>query len=380
MLPDVQFINRPQLIDMTWGHPDPALLPAEAMQQAATTALADGGATALPYGAEQGPGRLIELLCAKMARAEGSAPDPLRVAITGGISQAIDHLCTLLTRPGDIALVEAPTYHLAMRIMVDRGLRLIPVAADDEGVRLDALEETLAMLAARGERPTLLYTIPTFSNPAGATMGLKRRIALTELALAHHFTILEDDAYRDIWFENPPPPTIAALNQEAPVVRLGSFAKCLAPGLRLGWIVAPPAIIEAWRLSGLLDSGGGVNHFTACVVAELLATGELDRLGERLRSAYRIRRDTLVSALQEHLPPGASVASIAGGFFAWVKAPEGIDTVALLPRAEAAGLGYIPGARFFAGGGGNQYLRLSFSRVTLEQLRAGAQLLGKLFV
>jgi 2-aminoadipate transaminase len=380
MLPDVQFINRPQLIDMTWGHPDPALLPAEAMQQAATTALADGGATALPYGAEQGPGRLIELLCAKMARAEGSAPDPLRVAITGGISQAIDHLCTLLTRPGDIALVEAPTYHLAMRIMVDRGLRLIPVAADDEGVRLDALEETLAMLAARGERPTLLYTIPTFSNPAGATMGLKRRIALTELALAHHFTILEDDAYRDIWFENPPPPTIAALNQEAPVVRLGSFAKCLAPGLRLGWIVAPPAIIEAWRLSGLLDSGGGVNHFTACVVAELLATGELDRLGERLRSAYRIRRDTLVSALQEHLPPGASVAPIAGGFFAWVKAPEGIDTVALLPRAEAAGLGYIPGARFFAGGGGNQYLRLSFSRVTLEQLRAGAQLLGKLFV
>jgi 2-aminoadipate transaminase len=219
-LPNVQFINRPQLIDMTWGHPDPALLPAEAMQQAARAALADGGATALPYGAEQGPGRLIELLCAKMARSEGSAPNAARVAITGGISQAIDHLCTLLTRPGDIVLVEAPTYHLALRIMVDRGLRLVPVPADEEGMRLDALEEALANLASEGKRATLLYTIPTYSNPSGATMGVMRRMGLAGLAQTHGFTILEDDAYRDIWFENPPPFTIAALNPAAPVVRL----------------------------------------------------------------------------------------------------------------------------------------------------------------
>ena len=375
-LPNVQFISRP-LLDMTWGHPAPALLPAEALQQAVTKALADGGLTALPYGAEQGYGRLIELLCARIGHLEGVAPPPTRLAITGGISQAIDHLCTLLTKPGDIALVEAPTYHLALRILRDRGLRMVAVPADEQGMCLDTLAETIGELAARGERARLFYSVPTSSNPAGGLMGVERRVALAELAAAHDLILLEDDAYREIYFADPPPPAIATLCPDAPVVRLGSFAKCLAPGLRLGWITAPEELVIRWRKSGLLDSGGGVNHFTSCAVAELVASGELDRNTERLRAAYRQRRDTLLAALAAHLPTGSSVGPTAGGFFAWVRLPAGYDTTAMLPIAEEAGVAYIPGERFFANGSGHEYLRLSFSLLPLDQLTEGVRRLGE---
>jgi DNA-binding transcriptional MocR family regulator len=162
------------------------------------------------------------------------------------------------------------------------------------------------------------------------------------------------------------------------VIRLGSFSKLLAPGLRLGWLTASPELVRRCAGSGMLDSGGGVNHFTAHVVAAYLDLGLLDGHVERLQTAYRRRRDALFNALARHLPAGCRWIAPGGGFFLWLQLPEGCDSAALLPAAERAGISYVPGPRFFAAGGGEQYLRLAFSLLPMEELAEGARRLGEL--
>ena len=375
-LPDLQLYERPGIIELKWGHPAFGLLPADEVRQAAQVALERDGTLALAYGAEQGPRRLIEQLCARLERLEGAAPDPEQVMITGGVSQALDLLCTLLTQPGDVVLVESPTYYLALRVLRDHGVELVPVPADDEGLRVEALEEVLASLRREGRRARLLYLVPTFNNPTGHTLGIERRQALVALAGREGLTVLEDDVYRELWYEVPPPPPLYSLVPAGPVVRLGSFSKVLAPGLRLGWMLASPEIVRRCTGSGVLDRGGGVNHFSAHVVAALMELGLLDRQAERLRAAYRERRDALLAGLGKYLPEGCRWARPGGGFFVWLRLPPGVDSEVFLPVAEAAGVSYVPGARFYTGGGGEEYCRLAFTLVSLEELEEGARRLG----
>ena len=376
MLPDVQLSLRPGIVDFSWGHPDPSLLPAADMARATAHALAEAGPLALSYGAEQGPGRLIEQMCSRWARLEGAAPDPEQVFITGGISQGLDLLCSLLTRPGDVALVESPVYHLALRIFRDHRLDLVPVAGDEQGLRADALEAQLVALARTGRKASFLYTVPTFGNPSGTTLPLDRRAQVLAQAGQAGLIVLEDDVYRELWYDAVPPPAMFRLAGPATVVRLGSFSKVLAPGLRLGWLMAPAAIVRRCTGSGVLDSGGGVNHFTAHAVAAYLALGLLDAHVERLRNAYRPRRDALLDALARYLPPGIGWVRPGGGFFIWVCLPEGIDSGALLPAAEAAGVSYLPGRLFCSDGGGQRYLRLAFALLPAAELEEGARRLG----
>lgn len=381
-LPDVQLFLRPGVVELSWGHPDLALLPVSDLSQAAEVALQRHGPLALSYGAEQGPGCLIEQLCARLGRLEGVAPPPQHMMITGGVSQALDMLCTLLTQPGDVVLVESPVYHLALRILRDHGLELVPVPSDDGGLRVDALQEVLTTLQHQGRPARLLYTVPTFNNPTGVTLGVERRRALVALvqrartAGSPGLILLEDDVYHELWYDSPPPPPLYSLAPPGPVVRLGSFSKVLAPGLRLGWMLAEPEIIRRCTGSGLLDSGGGVNHFTAHVVAAFIELGLLDRQVETLRASYRQRRDVLLNSLASHLPEGCRCMHPAGGFFVWLRLPPGVDSAALLPVAESLGVSYVPGARFYAHGDGGPYCRLAFTLVSLEELDQGARRLG----
>jgi|YNPNPStandDraft_1061719.scaffolds.fasta_scaffold02457_7 DNA-binding transcriptional MocR family regulator len=374
MLPDIQLFLRPGIIELGWGHPDPALFPVADLAAAAARALAEAGPQALAYGAEQGPGRLIEPLAAWLAQREGRPVPAEQVLITGGASQALDLLCTLWTRPGDTVLVEAPVYHLALRILRDHGLRLVPVAGDAHGLCPDALE---AVLARESQPPRFLYTVPTFSNPSGATLPLERRQAVVSMAAAQGVPIVEDDVYRFLWFDEPPPPSLYHLAPAGAVIHLGSFSKILAPGLRLGWLVAAPEVVKRCVRSGLLDSGGGVSHFAAHVVAAYLEQGLLDGHIERLRAAYARRRDVLTAALAHYLPEGCHWERPRGGFFAWVALPAGIDSAGLLPAAEAAGVSYVPGARFYVDGGGGRYLRLSFSLLPTDELEEGVRRLAE---
>lgn len=375
-LPDVQLFQRPGIVELEWGHPDFALLPVRGLLHATQVALERDGPLALSYGAEQGPGCLIEQLCARLGRLEGVAPPAEQVMVTGGVSQGLDMLCTQLTRPGDVALVESPTYHLALRVLRDHRLELVPVPADEEGLRVDALEDAVAQLRRRGRRARLLYLVPTFNNPTGATLGVERRRALVDVAQREELLVLEDDVYRELWYESPPPPPLYSLAPAGAVVRLGSFSKVLAPGLRLGWMLAAPGIVRRCTRGGMLDSGGGLNHFTAHVVAAFIEQGALDRHVETLRAGYRQRRDVLLNGLADHLPVGCRWARPAGGFFVWLHLPPGVDGAALLPVAESAGVSYVPGDRFYTDGGGEEFCRLAFTLVSLEDLDEGARRLG----
>ncbi len=371
MLPDIQFIQRPGIIEFGWGHLAADLLPAAELLDAATWTLTRDPYPALTYGFAQGPGRLLALLSAQLAVSEAE------LMITGGTSQALDMLCQHLTNPGDIVLVEAPTYHLALRIFRDHRLRLVTVPGDQQGLHVAAVTTLVKMLRNRGERIAFLYLVPTFNNPSGVTLSTERRAELARLALALDLTVIEDEAYAELWYDAPPPPPIASFAPGGPLIRLGSFAKVLAPGLRLGWMQAPAALIQRCTSAGMFDSGGGLNHFTAHVVWALLQTGAFEPRVLNLRAALRERRDALLAALALAMPAGVTWRPPLGGFFVWLRTPSTIDTTALLSRAEAAGVSFIPGERFYADGGGHNELRLAFSMLPVAELAEGARRLGR---
>jgi DNA-binding transcriptional MocR family regulator len=375
MLPDVQYVHRPGIVELRWGDPAPELLPAAELARAASHALAHHGPDALNYGADQGPGRLLAALAGWLARTEGHAPPVERIFITGGVSQALDHICTLWASPGDPVLVEAPTYHLALRVFRDHRLHVVPVATDADGVRPEALEAALGGLRAEGRPARFLYTVPTFGNPTGATLPVERRRAVAEIAGRAGLMVLEDDVYRYLGYDAPAPPPLSDLDATGNVIRLGSFSKILAPGLRVGWLLAAPEVVMRLAGSGLVDSGGGLSHFSAHVAAAFIELGLLDAHVEMLRAAYRGRRDVLIGAMQQHLLPGCEWRVPGGGFFVWLRLPEGYNSSALLGAAEAAGVSYAPGARFFSSGG-ERYLRLSFSLLPPEALEEGVRRLG----
>ncbi|RRR74615.1 MAG: PLP-dependent aminotransferase family protein [Candidatus Viridilinea halotolerans] len=377
MLPDIQLVMRPGIVELGWGHPDPALLPTEALAQATALTLADHGAAALAYGAEQGPGRLLHALAERLGRVEGVTPPVAQLMITGGTSQALAMLCSQLSRPGDVVLVEAPTYHLALRIFRDYGLHSVMVPGDAQGLHVETARTLLQMLRARGERVAFLYIVSNFGNPTGVSLAPERRYALATMARHEALMVIEDDAYGELWYDAPPAPAIYNLMPGGPITRLGSFAKVLAPGLRLGWMLADPTLVRRCTATGMLDSGGCVNQFTAHIVATLINQGQLDQHIANARAIWRSRRNTLLTALARHLPAGCTWHPILGGFFVWVRLPTHLDAAALLPIAEAAGVSYLPGTRFFATGGGHHYLRLSFSLLPPSELELGIARLSK---
>lgn len=377
MLPVVQITHRPGILDLGWGHPDPAVIPTAALQHATIAVLEHYHADALAYGAERGPGPLIEWLCTRLAHTDGRPPTPAEIVITAGASQALDLLCTLCTTPGDIVLVESPTYHLAVRILRDHPLELIGIPADDQGIDIDALMILLARMAKRGKQPRMLYFVPTHHNPTGVCLSIERRQALATIAAEHHLLLVEDDVYRELSYDAAAPPSVWSIAPPGTVARIGSFSKSLAPGLRVGYLTADATLTGRLTGSGLLDSGGGLNPFMALAVAEVCASGDFDRTVARLGHTYRERRNALAEGLRTYLPSGCRFTVPGGGFFQWVELPEGVDAGELLPHAEKAGVSYIPGSRFYLETPRLNTLRLAFSLYSPHQLREAAQRLGE---
>ena len=376
-LPIGQFEHRPGIIDLGWGHPGPELLATVGLRRAAVRVIDKYGPDALNYGYSAGPGPLITWICERLSNVDALAPSPDCIVATAGNSQALDHLATLLTAPGDVVLVEAPTYHLAVRILQDHAVELVPIRTDHLGLRVDALAETVRQLRLRHRRVRLLYTIPTFHNPMGVSLMEERRRNLVEVAESEQLLIIEDDAYRELSYDGPAPQSLWSLARPGNVVRLGSFAKSLAPGLRTGFITADPALASRIRDSGLLDSGGGISHFSSLVVAEFAAAGDYARNVEKLRKAYAERRDALLTSLSRHLEGRATWLHPPGGYFVWVTLNAGQDAAALLPQAEADGSSYLPGSTFYLGSGeGVSSLRLAFSRYGPEELVEAVKRLG----
>jgi DNA-binding transcriptional MocR family regulator len=338
------------------------------------------GTDALTYGYAAGPGPVIDWVCDRLGAIDDRAPAPESVLITGGNSHALDQVATLLTEPGDCVLVESPTYHLAVRILRDHPVELVPVPSDAEGLRVDALPETTAAIRRRGGRVRLLYCVPTFSNPTGVSLAPERRRQLVEFAAAEEVVIVEDDAYRELSYDGPALPSLWSLAAPGTVVRLGSFSKSLAPGLRAGYLTANADIVDRFRDGGLLDSGGGVSHFTSLMVAEFGRTGEYATNVEHLRAAYCERRDALTTALLAELGSEVEWRLPEGGYFLWIALRREVDARALLPRAEAAGTSFMPGPTFFLepdDADGRRSLRVAFTRYPPAVLAEAARRLAR---
>jgi 2-aminoadipate transaminase len=349
-----QFHAAAGMLDLGWGHPHPDALPLDTWADATADALRRHGASALTYGRAAGPEPLIEWI--------GEPAD--QVFVTAGASHALELIASVFGRGGPV-LVDAPTYHYALRTLADHGTDLIAAPVDEEGGDLSAL--------IRRHRPTLLYLVPTFGNPTGASLPDPRRIALIEAARRGGVTIVEDDTYRELSYDGvPAPPSLYSLDASDVVIRISSLAKTVAPGLRLGWITASPDRIALLTRRGYVDSGGGVNHTTALAMASFAASGAYDTHVAGLRLRYATQRDALVTALRRHLP-SASFDVPEGGWFLWVHLP-GSDNLA--GPAAAHGVGFLPGNTFFLDRAPDRPIRLSFSRYGPDDLAEAARRLS----
>jgi DNA-binding transcriptional MocR family regulator len=354
-------------IDLGIGQPSPSLLPLEIMRQAAAHRLGQADPGLLAYGAEQGDGLLRLALAGFLSEGYGAPVEPEQLFITASASQGLDLICTLLTRTGDTIFVEEPSYFLALRIFADHHLHVVSLPVDEEGLIIEAVEEALASYW-----PAFLYTIPTFHNPSSITLSAERRAQLVQLSQRHNFIIVADEVYQLLAYTQTPPQPLAAYDEDGTVLSLGSFSKIMAPGLRLGWIQAKPAQIERFVLCGVVDSGGGLNPFTSGIMHSGLTLGLHYQQLNHLKATYSQRSARLSAAIRHYLPM-ASFTEPGGGFFTWLRFPEEIDMVALLPEAQRRQAGYQPGLKFSSQQALRNYARFSFAYYEAEELEEGVR-------
>ena len=361
-------------ITLTGGVPDPESLPFDDLAEAARAVLEREGRLALQYGGSQGFLGLREWLAERVGRAEGLSLGPENITITNGSAGALANICETFLDPDDVVIAEAPSYPGAMRTVRAQGARVEAVPVDAEGLRPEALAQTVEALTRRGARPKLLYTIPNFHNPTGATLSLARRRAVLEIARRHGLLIVEDDAYGEIRFEGEKVPSFFALSGGDGVLKVGTFSKVLATGLRLGWVAAAQEAID-YLLRLRFDMG--TSPWIQRLVAEYASRGLLDRHLTRVVEIYRRKRDTMVAALEEHCAPYLSWRLPAGGFFLWLEIDRRVQPTALREAAGQEGVAYVSGDTFFVDRSGNQFIRLAYSFVAEREIGEAVRRLGR---
>lgn len=359
------------MISFAGGLPAPELFDAAGLRAAYDRVFAERAGQALQYSTTEGDGDLRAAVAARLTE-QGLATGADDLVITTGSQQGLALLATALLEPGDVVLVEDPSYLAALQCFGLIGARVLPVPTDADGVDPAALAELVER-----ERPKLLYLIPTFQNPTGRTIPAARRQAIAEVAERHGLWLIEDDPYGELRFEGEPVARLASYPEAADrTVLLGSFSKVLAPGLRLGWLRAP----EALRRACVIAKQAADLHTSTvdqAAAVRYLADNDLDAHLARVKAAYRERRDALLAGLPQALPVGSVWNRPQGGMFLWVRLPEGYDATALLPVAVAHEVAYVPGAPFFAGAADHRALRMSFTAHPPVEIAEGLRRLGK---
>jgi 2-aminoadipate transaminase len=372
----LKITEQPGIVSLAGGLPSADTFPVERVAEATARVLRDTPREALQYAASEGYGPLREWVAAELAT-QGLHAEPAQVLVTTGSQQGLDLVGKVLIDPGSVVAVESPTYLGALQAFAPYEPAFAAIAGDDEG----PLPEALA--AQRGAR--FAYLLPNFQNPGGRCLGAARRRSLVQAAAAAGLPIVEDNPYGELWFDEPPPPPLAAtagLGADGGAIYLGSFSKVLAPGLRLGYVVAPkalyPKLLQAKQAADLHTPG-----FNQRIVHEVIKGGFLHEHVPTIRARYRVQRDAMQAALQQHLAPLAGADGSrcrwsvpGGGMFFWVELPRGLDATALLPRAVAAGMAYVPGATFFPAAPRTNTLRLSFVTASPAQIQTAVAALG----
>jgi len=362
-------------IMLAGGVPDPAFLPIDDLVAVSERVLRREGPEALRYGGPQGFLGLREWLASDAHRREGLSLGPEHFTITNGAAGALANLCDTFLDPGDVAIVEAPTYPGAMRTIRSCQAEVLGVPIEDaEGLAPEALEKCLEQLRREGRRPKLLYTMANFQNPAGVTMSLERRREVVELCRRHDVLIVEDDAYGDIRFEGEALPSFFALAGGQGAVRIGTFSKTLATGLRLGWVMADQPIVDA-LVRMRFDMGS--SPWPQRVVTEYASSGLLAEHVKEVVGIYRRKRDVMLAALDERCGRFARWDVPQGGFFLWLELTEGVDPATLAEAAAEEGVAYVGGRTFFPDGSGARYIRLAYSFVAEAEMAEAVLRLGR---
>lgn len=362
-------VDAPVFIDLSLGHPGNDLLPLSEFREMAARALSSADPTLLQYGSKQGAPAFREALADLLTASLAIQTTPDTLFVTSGASQALDLACTVLSEPGDVVLVEEPTYFLALRIFASRGLKVRGIPVDENGLVIEALEEALS-----DSKPAFLYTIPTYQNPTGVTLSEARRRRLVELSRLHDLPVVADEVYQLLDLGTPPPAPLIGFDRDGKVVSISSFSKILGPGLRLGWIQASHAMVDRFVTSALLSSGGGLNPIASAIVSEGLSSGfQREHLGS-LKREFALRLERFVAAVRKELPD-AEFSVPGGGYFLWLRLP-GVDACELAVAAEQEGIGFQPGPAFSSQGGLSDYVRLSWSYYDSASLTAGVNRLA----
>jgi 2-aminoadipate transaminase len=364
--------SRPEVVSLAGGMPFVSALPKELVSGAIERVMAESGPVALQYGSGQGMPALREHILEVMAL-EGIRASVDDVVVTTGSQHALELVTKLFVDPGDVVLAEAPSYVTALTVFKSFQADVRHVAMDEFGLIPQALRESIARIKATGKRIKFLYTVPTFSNPAGVTLPWERRQEILELCRSEGILVLEDNPYGLLYFDGQPPHAMRSVEEDG-VIYLGTFSKTLAPGFRVGWALAPHAIREKLILANeaaVLSP----SSFTQHIICEYLASADWRGQIDTFRGVYRERRDAMLTALDDYLPD-LSWTNPTGGFYVWVTLPDNLDAKSMLPRAVKELVAYTPGTAFYADGSGRNKIRLSFSYPTPEFIREGIRRLS----
>jgi 2-aminoadipate transaminase len=364
--------SRPEVVSLAGGMPFVSALPTELVRSAAERAATERAGVALQYGSGQGQPKLREQILDVMAL-EGISASVDDVVVTTGSQHALELLAKIFLDPGDVVIAEGPSYVTALVVFRSFQGEVVHVEMDDLGLVPESLEATIAKLRAEGRRMKFLYTIPTFHNPAGVTLTWERRMRVLEICRANGILVVEDNPYGLLWFDQPAPHAMRSVDDEG-VVYLGTFSKTLAPGMRVGWVVAPHAVREKLVLANEAAVLSPTS-FGQTVISEYLAEADWKGQIDTFRGVYKERRDAMLEALGEYLPKLTWTVP-NGGFYVWVTLPSHLDAKSMLPRAVKELVAYTPGSAFFGDGGGRNQMRLSFCYPSPDFIREGIRRLA----
>ena len=366
--------SRPEIVSLAGGMPNLSAIPMDMMAGIVEKLIREDGQEALQYGSGQGHPHLREQICDVMAL-EGIKANPDDVLVTTGSQQALDLISRIFIDPGDVVLVEAPSYVGALGTFAQYEASVVHIEMDENGLIPEALRQAIKTLRYQGRRIKFLYLIPNYQNPAGVLLPADRRSEILDICRAEKIFIVEDNPYGLLGFDRPSPNAMRAEDSEN-VIYLGSFSKTIVPGFRIGWALVPQSLKEklviASESSILCPS-----NFSQMAIASYLANQPWREQIASFCALYKVRRDAMLSALDAYFPKAATWTKPAGGFYVWVTLPPEIDTKAMVPRAIAAKVAYVPGTAFFADGFGSWSLRLSYCYPTPERITQGVMALSK---
>jgi len=371
----LKIIQSSDVISLAGGMPDPITFPVEEIKEICTEILTRDSARALQYSSTEGLLKLREFLF-QWLNMDGKKYTKDNIIITSGSQQGLDLVSKALLDPGDIVIVELPSYLAALNVFRSYGAEMIGIPMDTEGMQMESLEDTLEKIISKGKKVKFVYTISNFQNPAGVTMSLPRRKKILEIAQKYDFFILEDNPYDKLRFEGEPIPSIFSFDYEGRVINLGTFSKILCPGLRLAWVSGNEEIIE--KIAILKQATDlCTTMLNQLIASEYCDQGYIDKNIESNISIYKDKRDIMLQSLEKYFPEETSWTKPNGGFFVFVTLPEYIDTDEMFSDAIKEKVAYVSGSSFYADGKGKNTMRLSFCYPSKEDIEVGIKRLGK---